>query len=70
MALWRLLRCNPWSKGGYDPVRRAMITYLIIWEQIQGVLEWLLNTYFGWVGNWGWAIVMRDRHRAARDASR
>lgn len=22
LALWRLLRCNPFSKGGYDPVRR------------------------------------------------
>jgi putative membrane protein insertion efficiency factor len=21
MALWRILRCNPWSTGGYDPVR-------------------------------------------------
>jgi len=20
LATWRLLRCNPWSKGGYDPV--------------------------------------------------
>jgi putative membrane protein insertion efficiency factor len=20
LALWRLLRCNPWSHGGYDPV--------------------------------------------------
>lgn len=20
MALWRFLRCNPFSKGGYDPV--------------------------------------------------
>ena len=20
MAVWRLLRCNPFSKGGYDPV--------------------------------------------------
>lgn len=19
LAVWRLLRCNPWSKGGYDP---------------------------------------------------
>jgi putative membrane protein insertion efficiency factor len=21
LALWRLLRCNPWSHGGYDPVQ-------------------------------------------------
>lgn len=21
MAFWRVLRCNPWSKGGSDPVR-------------------------------------------------
>jgi putative membrane protein insertion efficiency factor len=20
MSVWRLCRCNPWSKGGYDPV--------------------------------------------------
>lgn len=20
LALWRLIRCNPFSKGGYDPV--------------------------------------------------
>lgn len=20
LTLWRFLRCNPWSKGGYDPV--------------------------------------------------
>ncbi|HSL93708.1 MAG TPA: membrane protein insertion efficiency factor YidD [Bacillota bacterium] len=21
MALWRILRCNPFNKGGYDPVK-------------------------------------------------
>ncbi|MGA7732356.1 MAG: membrane protein insertion efficiency factor YidD [Chloroflexia bacterium] len=20
MAVWRVMRCNPWSKGGHDPV--------------------------------------------------
>ena len=22
LAVWRVLRCNPWNDGGYDPVRR------------------------------------------------
>ena len=20
MAVWRIMRCNPWNKGGYDPL--------------------------------------------------
>jgi len=20
LAIWRVLRCNPWGKGGYDPI--------------------------------------------------
>ena len=26
LALWRILRCNPFCKGGYDPVPQALDT--------------------------------------------
>jgi uncharacterized protein len=25
LASWRLLRCNPWSHGGFDPVERQRL---------------------------------------------
>ena len=25
LAVWRLLRCNPWSYGGYDPVEAQRV---------------------------------------------
>ena len=28
MALWRLIRCNPFSKGGYDPVPVDLYTFI------------------------------------------
>ncbi|MHB9149034.1 MAG: membrane protein insertion efficiency factor YidD [Thermoleophilia bacterium] len=27
LAMWRLLRCNPFSDGGYDPVERQTLFY-------------------------------------------
>ena len=32
IGLWRILRCNPFSKGGYDPVK----------ENLRGKIKWLL----------------------------
>jgi uncharacterized protein len=25
LAVWRVLRCNPWSDGGYDPVQAQRV---------------------------------------------
>jgi uncharacterized protein len=29
LAVWRLLRCNPWSYGGYDPVDAQRLFRLV-----------------------------------------
>ena len=54
-----MLRCNPWSRGGYDPVRAPVILrrhhHL---EQIENALVWLLNHYHEWLNSWGLAIVL------------
>lgn len=32
MGIWRILRCNPFSKGGFDPVK----------DNLKGKAKWLI----------------------------
>jgi YidC/Oxa1 family membrane protein insertase len=35
-----------------------VIVDIVILDQIEAALQWLLETYHGWVGNWGLAIIL------------
>lgn len=35
-----------------------ILANIVIWDQILSALEWLLNHYHEWLGNWGWSIVL------------
>ncbi|MFI3252436.1 MAG: membrane protein insertion efficiency factor YidD [bacterium] len=37
LTLWRILRCNPFSKGGYDPIPKIKKT--LTKEQIDGYFD-------------------------------
>ena len=33
LTLWRIVRCNPWSHGGYDPVPDTKAAFLLELEE-------------------------------------
>ena len=73
LAGWRLLRCNPWSHGGFDPVedqrlfkaahagaeRLTMLISANIFQPLIDVFEAVLKFFHNSVGvPWGWSIVL------------
>ena len=55
---WRLLRCNPWSRGGVDYPGAPAVILAGILTPIENALAWLLEHLHDSVGlSWGWSIV-------------
>ena len=81
LAAWRLLRCNPWSHGGVDPVedqtlfrsrsRAAALAmyYANILQPLIDVCEAILEFWHDLIGglSWGWSIILLTVHRPAGD---
>ena len=63
LAAWRLLRCNPFSHGGYDPVeaqRPLPMTpvFANILQPLIDAADWLLLSLHDDVGlSWGLSII-------------
>ena len=65
LAGWRLLRCNPWSRGGVDYARdqtlfgAASMSPRNILQPIENVLTALLEWLHASIGlPWAWAIIV------------
>ena len=41
LALWRIMRCNPFSKGGYDPVPDVIKPFLPLCKKWPKHSSWL-----------------------------
>ena len=60
LAAWRLLRCNPWSKGGVDhPADQTGVRQVNPLQLLEGPLHALLEFLHENAGlTWGWSIVV------------